>query len=68
MCAADSVLLPVLNAVSQLGVELQKRAGSAVLKVVCYAWLEHIKVQKLKFSLWGAQQLLKGESRSISSA
>ncbi|XP_018017675.1 uncharacterized protein LOC108674250 [Hyalella azteca] len=54
-----SVLQPVLDAVSQLGEQLQRRAGSAVLKVVCYAWLEHIRVQKIKFSLWGAQQLLK---------
>ncbi|KAF2349467.1 Coiled-coil domain-containing protein 142 [Trinorchestia longiramus] len=53
------VLQPVLDAVSQLGEELQRRAGSAVLKVVCYAWLEHIRAQKIKFSLWGAQQLLK---------
>ena len=55
-----SVLEPVLEAVTRLGVVIQKRAGSTILKVVCYAWLEHIKVQKIKFSLWGAQQLLKG--------
>ncbi|XP_066965914.1 uncharacterized protein [Macrobrachium rosenbergii] len=54
-----AVLEPVLDAVSKLGVVLQRRAGSAILKVVCYAWLEHIKAQKIKFSLWGAQQLLK---------
>lgn len=57
---ADAVLEPVLDAVSKLGVVLQRRAGATVLKVVCYAWLEHIRVQKIKFSLWGAQQLLKG--------
>lgn len=50
----------MLDAVSKLGVALQRRAGATILKVVCYAWLEHIKVQKIKFSLWGAQQLLKG--------
>ncbi|XP_076066963.1 uncharacterized protein LOC143040184 [Oratosquilla oratoria] len=54
-----AVLEPTLDAVSKLGVVLQKRAGATVLKVVCYAWLEHIRVQKIKFSLWGAQQLLK---------
>lgn len=54
-----AVLEPVLDAVSKLGVVLQRRAGATVLKVVCYAWLEHIRVQKIKFSLWGAQQLLK---------
>ncbi|XP_050687974.1 uncharacterized protein LOC126981210 isoform X1 [Eriocheir sinensis] len=54
-----AVLEPVLDAVSKLGVVLQRRAGATILKVVCYAWLEHIKVQKIKFSLWGAQQLLK---------
>ena len=54
----------MLDAVSLLGTELQKRAGSAVLKVVCYAWLEHIRVQNIKFSLWGAQQLLKGNLRT----
>ncbi|KAK7079320.1 hypothetical protein SK128_021124 [Halocaridina rubra] len=54
-----AVLEPVLDAVSKLGVVLQRRAGSTILKVVCYAWLEHIKAQKIKFSLWGAQQLLK---------
>ncbi|XP_027218377.1 uncharacterized protein [Penaeus vannamei] len=55
----NAVLEPVLDAVSKLGVVLQRRAGATVLKVVCYAWLEHIRVQKIKFSLWGAQQLLK---------
>ncbi|KAK4302502.1 hypothetical protein Pmani_025409 [Petrolisthes manimaculis] len=54
-----AVLQPVLQAVCRLGVTLQRRAGSTILKVVCYAWLEHIRVQKIKFSLWGAQQLLK---------
>lgn len=60
VCPTAAVLEPVLDAVSKLGVVLQRRAGATILKVVCYAWLEHIKVQKIKFSLWGAQQLLKG--------
>ena len=60
-----TVLEPVLDAVTRLGVAMQKRAGSTILKVVCYAWLEHIRVQKIRFSLWGAQQLLKGKERPI---
>ncbi|KAB7500155.1 Coiled-coil domain-containing protein [Armadillidium nasatum] len=60
-----TVLEPVLDAVTRLGVQLQKRAGSTILKVVCYSWLEHVKAQKIKFSLWGAQQLLKGLLRNF---
>ncbi|PSN39904.1 hypothetical protein C0J52_07942 [Blattella germanica] len=54
----DRVLQPVLTAVLPLPVAVQQSVGAMVMKLLCEAWLDHIYMNRIKFSEWGALQLL----------
>ncbi|XP_072153079.1 uncharacterized protein [Bemisia tabaci] len=54
----DRVLRPVLIASGLLSEMLQKSVSGLVLCIMCEAWLDHIYANKIKFSEWGALQLL----------
>ncbi|KAF0304276.1 Coiled-coil domain-containing protein 142 [Amphibalanus amphitrite] len=53
------VLEEVLSVVSRLGTPLQLTVGALVVKVACYAWMEHIVQKNIKFSSAGARQLAR---------
>ncbi|CAG2063782.1 unnamed protein product, partial [Timema podura] len=55
---ADRVLRPVLLAVVPLPVAVQKTVGGMVIRIMCEAWLDHIYSNNVKFTEWGAVQLL----------
>nr|CAD7409558.1 unnamed protein product [Timema cristinae] len=54
----DRVLRPVLLAVVPLPVAVQKTVGGMVIRIMCEAWLDHIYSNNVKFTEWGAVQLL----------
>ncbi|BET03403.1 coiled-coil domain containing 142 [Nesidiocoris tenuis] len=54
----DMVLKPVINAATELESAVQQRVCCLVLDIMCEAWLDHIYKFKIKFSEWGALQLL----------
>ncbi|XP_069674313.1 uncharacterized protein [Periplaneta americana] len=54
----DRVLRPVLIAVSPLPIPVQQSVGAMILRLLCEAWLDHIYMHRIKFSEWGALQLL----------
>nr|CAD7572656.1 unnamed protein product [Timema californicum] len=54
----DRVLRPVLLAVVPLPVPVQKTVGGMVIRIMCEAWLDHIYSNNVKFTEWGAVQLL----------
>ncbi|XP_063232338.1 uncharacterized protein LOC134536536 [Bacillus rossius redtenbacheri] len=51
-------IMPVLLAVQPLPVAVQQEVGGMVLRIMCEAWLDHIYSHKIKFTPWGAVQLL----------
>ncbi|XP_047113122.1 uncharacterized protein LOC124789716 [Schistocerca piceifrons] len=54
----DNVLKPVLKAMSPLPMTVQQHVGAMVMRILCEAWLDHIYIHRIKFSEWGAVQLL----------
>ncbi|XP_066995148.2 uncharacterized protein [Anabrus simplex] len=54
----DRVLRPVLAALGPLPLPVQQTVGSMVIRIMCEAWLDHIYMHRIKFSEWGALQLL----------
>ncbi|KAK9502041.1 hypothetical protein O3M35_012648 [Rhynocoris fuscipes] len=54
----EVVLKPVIKATTELDDALQQRASCLVLDIMCEAWLDHIYQYKIKFTEWGALQLL----------
>lgn len=45
-------------AVSPLPTPVQQSIGATVLRLLCEAWLDYIYMHRIKFSEWGALQLL----------
>lgn len=54
----ERVLRPVLAASGLLTASVQLTVGGLVLRIMCEAWLDHIYMHRIKFSEWGALQLL----------
>ncbi|XP_054259357.1 coiled-coil domain-containing protein 142-like [Macrosteles quadrilineatus] len=54
----EEVLRPVLSATTHLPLSVQQRVSGMVLNIMCEAWLDHIYAHQIKFSEWGALQLL----------
>ncbi|RZF35155.1 hypothetical protein LSTR_LSTR007857 [Laodelphax striatellus] len=54
----EVVMRPVLLASSPFSVQVQQHVGGLVLHIMCEAWLDHITTHRIKFSEWGALQLL----------
>ncbi|KAJ9590928.1 hypothetical protein L9F63_016026 [Diploptera punctata] len=54
----DKVLQPVLHAVMPLPIPVQRSVGEMVMRLLCEAWLDYIYMNRVKFSEWGALQLL----------
>uniref|UniRef100_A0A146KUE0 Coiled-coil domain-containing protein 142 n=5 Tax=Lygus hesperus TaxID=30085 RepID=A0A146KUE0_LYGHE len=54
----EVVLKPVIHAAAELESLVQQRVSCLVLDIMCEAWLDHIYKYKIKFSEWGALQLL----------
>uniref|UniRef100_T1HAZ7 Coiled-coil protein 142 C-terminal domain-containing protein n=1 Tax=Rhodnius prolixus TaxID=13249 RepID=T1HAZ7_RHOPR len=54
----EVILKPVIQATTELDDPLQQRASCLVLDIMCEAWLDHIYQYKIKFTEWGALQLL----------
>ncbi|XP_011505801.1 PREDICTED: coiled-coil domain-containing protein 142 [Ceratosolen solmsi marchali] len=48
----ERVLLPVLKVIEDFEI------SNMILQIMCEAWLDHIYLHKIKFSEWGALQLL----------
>lgn len=55
---AERVLRPVLAASGLLTASVQLTVGALVLRIACESWLDHIYTHRIKFSEWGALQLL----------
>lgn len=55
---AERVLRPVLAASGLLTASVQLTVGGLVLRIACESWLDHIYTHRIKFSEWGALQLL----------
>ncbi|XP_031786371.1 coiled-coil domain-containing protein 142 [Nasonia vitripennis] len=49
----ERVLLPILEVIND------PETSNMVLRIMCEAWLDYIYLHKIKFSEWGALQLLK---------
>ncbi|KAG8237836.1 hypothetical protein J437_LFUL002445 [Ladona fulva] len=54
----DKVLKPVIKAVQNLDLTVQQSAAGMILRILGEAWLDHIYQHRIKFSEWGALQLL----------
>ncbi|XP_034254651.1 coiled-coil domain-containing protein 142 [Thrips palmi] len=54
----ERVLRPVLAASGLLTASVQLTVGGLVLRIACESWLDHIYTRRIKFSEWGALQLL----------
>ncbi|XP_014242251.1 uncharacterized protein LOC106662575 [Cimex lectularius] len=54
----EVVLKPVIHATTELDDLVQQRVSCLVLDIMCEAWLDHIYKYKIRFSEWGALQLL----------
>ncbi|CAH1404432.1 unnamed protein product, partial [Nezara viridula] len=54
----DEILKPVVNATKTLEDPIQQKVSCLVLDIMCEAWLDHIYKNKIKFTEWGALQLL----------
>ncbi|XP_039282810.1 coiled-coil domain-containing protein 142 [Nilaparvata lugens] len=54
----EVVMRPVFLASSPFSVQVQQNVAGLVLHIMCEAWLDHITTHRIKFSEWGALQLL----------
>uniref|UniRef100_A0A1B6E8U2 Coiled-coil protein 142 C-terminal domain-containing protein n=1 Tax=Clastoptera arizonana TaxID=38151 RepID=A0A1B6E8U2_9HEMI len=54
----DEVLRPVLVSTNTLSMGIQQKVSGLVLCIMCEAWLDHIYIHQIRFSEWGALQLL----------
>ncbi|XP_046384326.1 uncharacterized protein LOC124154558 [Ischnura elegans] len=54
----DKVLKPIIKAVQNLDLAIQQSAAGMVLRILGESWLDHIYQHRIKFSEWGALQLL----------
>ncbi|KAK6627798.1 hypothetical protein RUM44_010277 [Polyplax serrata] len=54
----DSVLRPVFVATQKMTPEIQQSSCAMVLRILCESWLEYVYLHRIKFSEWGAVQLL----------
>jgi len=51
------VLAPVFESVTDMKTEIQQSVARITIKSFCEAWLEHIRLCRIKFSDHGAQQI-----------
>lgn len=54
----DDVLNPILTASVNLPLSAQKSVSKLILTILCESWLDHLYKRRIKFSEWGAIQLL----------